>query len=81
MKSLSSKNQNVKYLLRAIEVFTKYAWVILLKDKKGKTFLSFFIEIVNESNRKPDKLWVDKSIEFYNKIMQEWLSNNYILMY
>ena len=81
MESLSSKNQNVKYLLRAIEVFTKYAWVILLKDKKGKTFLSFFIEIVNESNRKPDKLWVDKSIEFYNKIMQEWLSNNYILMY
>ena len=81
MESLSSKNQNVKYLLRAIEVFTKYAWVILLKDKKGKTFLSFFIEIVNESNRKPDKLWVDKSIEFYNKIMQGWLSNNYILMY
>ena len=81
MESLSSKNQNVKYLLRAIEVFTKYAWVILLKDKKGKTFLSFFIEIVNESNRKPDKLWVDKSIQFYNKIMQEWLSNNYILMY
>ena len=42
MESLSSKNQNVKYLLRAIEVFTKYAWVILLKDKKVKHFLVFY---------------------------------------
>ena len=37
------------------DVFTKYAWVKPLKDKKGKTVLNAFIEIVNESNRKTNK--------------------------
>ena len=60
MESLPSKDENVKYLLYVIDVFTKYAWVKPLKDKKGKTVLNAFIEIVNESNRKPDKLWVDQ---------------------
>ena len=72
---------NIKYLLCVIDVFTKYAWVKPLKDKKGKTVLNAFNEIVNESNRKPNKLWVDQRREFYNKIMQEWLDNNNILMY
>ena len=43
-----------------IDVFTKYAWIKPLKDKKGKTVLNAFIKIVNESNRKPDKLQVDQ---------------------
>ena len=47
----SSKNKNVKYLLCVINVFTKYAWVNPVKDKKGKTVFNAFIEIVNESNR------------------------------
>ena len=81
MESLSSKNKNVKYLLCVIDVFTKYAWVKKVKDKKGKTVLNAFIEIVNESNCKPNKLWVDQGREFYNKLMQEWLDNNDILMY
>ena len=42
-----------------IYVFTIYDWVKPLKDKKGKTVINAFIEIVNESNRKPNKLWVD----------------------
>ena len=56
MESLSSKNKSVKYLLCAIDVFTKYAWVKALKDKKSKTILNAFNEIVNECNRKPSKL-------------------------
>ena len=52
-----------------------------LKDKKGKTVLNAFIEIINESNRKPDNLWVDQRKGFYNKLMQEWLDDNDILMY
>ena len=56
---LSSKNKNVKYFY-VIDIFTKYAWVNLLKDKKGKTALNAFIEIVRESNRNPNKLWVDQ---------------------
>ena len=64
-----------------IDIFTKYAWVKPLKNKKGKTVLNAFIEIVNESNSKPNKLWVDKGREFYNKLTQESLDNNDILMY
>ena len=68
-------------MLFVIDIFTKYAWVKPLKDKKGKTVQNAFIEIVNESNRKPNKLWVDQGREFYNKLMQEWFDNNDILMY
>ena len=71
MESLSSKNKNVKYLLCVINVFTKYAWVKPLKDKKGKTALNTFIEIVNEYNRKPNKSWIDQKRELINKLMQE----------
>ena len=60
MGSLSSKNQGAKYLLCAVNVFSKYAWVKPLKDKKVKTVLHGFIEIGNKSNRKPSKLWVDQ---------------------
>ena len=52
MESCSSKNKNVKHLLCVIDVFTKYAWVKPLKDKKGITVLNAIIEIANESNRK-----------------------------
>ena len=59
MDSLSSKNKNVKYLLCVIDAFTKNAWVKPVQDKKGKTVLHAFMEIVNESNCLPNKLWVD----------------------
>ena len=75
MESLSSKNKSVKY------AFTNHAWVKPLKDKKGKTVLNTFIEIVNESNRKGNKSSVDQGREFYNKFMQEWLDNIDILMH
>ena len=52
-----------------------------LKGKKGKTVFNAFIEIVNESNCKTNKLWVDQGREFHNKRLQEWLDNNAILMY
>ena len=55
MGSLSSKNRNVKYLLCVIDVFTNYAWVKPVKDKKGKTVLNAFIEILNESDCKSNK--------------------------
>ena len=47
MGSLSSKNGDVNYLLYVIDVFTKYAWVKSLKNKKSKTVLHGFIGIVN----------------------------------
>ena len=53
----------------------------LWKIKKAKTALNTFIEIVNESNRKPNELLVDQGRGFYNKLMQEWLDNNDVLIY
>ena len=81
MESLSSKNKNSRYFICVIDVFTKYALVKTLEDKKCETVLNGFIEIVNESNHTPNKLWVDQGREFYNKLMQKWLKNNDILMY
>ena len=52
-----------------------------MKDKKSKTVLNAFIEVVNECNHKPNKLWLDQGREFYKKLMQEWLDNNNIYMY
>ena len=69
MKSLSSKNKNVEYVLCVIDIFTRYAWVKPLKDKKDKTVINAFIEIVNESNRKPNKIWIDQGREFHNKLI------------
>ena len=47
--------------------FTKYALVKPLIDKKDKTVLNAFIKILNDSNRNPNKLWVDRGTEFYKK--------------
>ena len=58
-----------------------YPWVKPSKDKKGETVLNAFIKIVNESNHKPNKLWVDQGRKFYDKFTQEWLENNDILIY
>ena len=54
---------------------------VTLKSRKSKTVLNAFIEIVNESNCKPNKLWVCQGREFHNKLIQEWLKNNDILIY
>ena len=64
IKPLFSKNKNVEYLLCVIDVSSKYVWVKPLKDKKGKTVLNAFNEIVNKSNPKPNKLWVDQGKDF-----------------
>ena len=80
MELFSSKNRGGKYLLCVINVFTKHAWVNLLKDKKAKTVLRGFVEIVNKSKRKPNKLLVDQGKEFCNSLMQKWLDDTDILM-
>ena len=54
MKSLSSKNENVKYLTCVIDIFTRHPWLKPFNNKKSKTVLNAFIEIVNKPNRKPN---------------------------
>ena len=81
MQSLSRKNKGIKYLLCAIDLYSKYAFVIPLKDKKGISIVNAFDKIIKQSNRKPNKIWVDQGGEFYNNVFKKWLSDNDIIMY
>ena len=76
MQSLSRKNKGIKYLLCAIDLFSKYAFFILLKDKKGISIVNAFDKIIKQSNRKPNKIWEDQEGEFYNNVFEKWLSGN-----
>ena len=69
MQLISKFNKGISFLLCATEIFSKYAWVILLKDKKSITITNTFQKILDESNRKPNKILVDKGSEFYNRSM------------
>ena len=81
MQSLSRKNKGIKYLLCAIDLYSKYTFVIPLKDKKGISIVNAFNKIIKQSNRKPNKIWVDQGGEFYNNVVEKWLSDNDINMY
>ena len=81
MQSLSKKNKGIKYPLCAIDLYSKYAFVIPLKDKKGISIVNAFNKIIKQSERKPKKIWVDQGGEFYNNVFKKWLSDNYIIMY
>ena len=81
MQSLSRKNKGIKYVLCVIDLFSKYAFVIPLKDKKGISIVNAFNKIIKQSNRKPNKIWVDQGGEFYNNLFEKWLSDNDIIMY
>ena len=80
-QSLSKQNKGIKYLLCAIDLFSKYAFVVPLKDKKGISIANAFNKIIKQPNRKPNKIWVDQGGKFYNRVFKKWLSDNDIMMY
>ena len=69
MQAFSKFNRGVKYLLAVIDILSKYGWLVPLKDKTGKSVASALKTIFKE--RKPEKMWVDKGKEFYNKDVKE----------
>ena len=68
------------YLLCAIELFSKYTWVVPLKGKRGITIVNAFRKIISKE-RKPNKIWVDQGGEFYNNLFKRFLKTNNIEMY
>ena len=66
MQLLSKYNKGIRILLCVIDIFSKYAWVVPLNDKKDISIVKAFQSILKQSNRKPNKIWVDKGSEFYN---------------
>ena len=78
---LSKYNKGIRFLLCLIDNFSKYAWVVPLKDKKGISIVKAFQSILKQSNSKPNKIWVDKGSEFYNAYFKKWLQGIDIVMY
>ena len=66
MQLISKLNKGFRFLLCVIDIFSKYAWVVPLKNKKGISFVNAFQKMLDKSGRKPNKTWVDKGSEFYN---------------
>ena len=67
MQLLSRYNKGIRFLLCVIDIFSKYAWVVPLKNEKGISIVMAFQSILKQSNRpKPNKIWVDKGPEFSN---------------
>ena len=71
---LSKYNNNYKFILTVIDIFLKYAWAIPLKNKSGLSITNGFKTILSEGG-KPEKLWVDRGSEFYNKTFILYLKN------
>ena len=57
-------------------MYSKYAFVVSLKDKRGISIVNAFNKIIKQSNRKPNKIWVDQESEFYDQDFKKCLSNN-----
>ena len=68
-------------MLCVIDIYSKYAWVIPLKDKKRITIINGFPKTFDESGRKPNKKWVDKGSEVYNSSFKKWLKDKDIEMH
>ena len=80
MQSLSKYNKGIKYLLRTIDLFSKYVWVVPLKGKTGITAINPFQKIISKGGqaeskgrRKPNKIWVNQGGEFYNNLFKRCL--------
>ena len=79
MQLISKFNEEIAFII--IIIFSKYTRVISLKDEKSITITNAFEKNLKESNRKPNKIWMNKAIEFYNRSMKSWLEENDIEIY
>ena len=80
MQSLSKCNKGIRYLLCAIDLFSKYAWITPLKVNKGTSIVNAFQKIISIGQRKPNKIWVYQGSEFYNSSFKEFLKFSNIEM-
>ena len=76
MQLISKFNKRFRFLLCVTNIFSKYVWIVPLKDKKGISVVNAFQKILKQSDRKPNKIWVDKGSKFYNNSFKKWLKDN-----
>lgn len=75
VQKIQKHNDGFKYLLTCMDVFSKYAWVVMLGDKTGRSLVSAFSTIMEEG-RQPQSLQTDKGTEFTNRLFQQFLKKN-----
>ena len=80
MQSLSKYNRGIRYLLCAIDLFSKYAWAVPLKDKRAITMVNVFQKIVSKRG-KPNEIWVDQWGEFYKYLFKKFFKINKMEIY
>ena len=73
MQLISKFNKRFRFLLCVINIYSKYAWAIPLKDKKGIIITYALQNILEKLNHKPNKIWVEKGSKFYNRSMKSFL--------
>ena len=73
MQLISKFNEKIKCV---IDIYTKYASVVPLKDKKGASIVNAFQSILKKSNKEPNNIWVGKGGEFCNRSIKLWLEKN-----
>ena len=86
MQLISKFNKRFRFLLRIIDIFSKYAWAVPLKDKKGISIVNAFQKLLDDSMelhsaRKLNKIWVEKEMKFYNSSFKKQLKDNDIEIY
>ena len=81
MQKYSKWNKGIKYWLMVIDIFSKYGWIVALKDKKTESVSLAFDHIFKKSKRKPEKLWTDKGSEFISKHFKDFLKKHDVMLY
>ena len=70
MQLISKFNKGFRFLLCVINIFSKYAWVVPLKHKKGVSIANAFQSVLKQSHRKPNKIWVEKAVNFITVLLR-----------
>ena len=81
MQLINKFNKEICFLLCVIDIFSKHACIIPLKNKKGSTITNGFQKTLKQSNRKPNKTWGDKGFELHNRSMKSQLEKDAIEKY
>ena len=77
---ISKYIKGIRYFLYAIDLSSKYAWVVPLKDLKD-IIINAFQSTLERSNSKPNKTWVDQGCKFCNRAFKKWLKENHREIY
>lgn len=81
IQALAPFNDGIRYLLTVIDTFTRFAWVRLLKDKRGETVLEAFKSVLDSANDKPRVIVCDRGTEFHNQKFKKFCADNSIFLY